>query len=90
MANVHEHLEHEMTKVNKTPHQTYPKKQHRFQCDICGRSYVMNCQLKYHIAEVHEKLKPFKCSTCEKGFARGFELKRHVLVIHDKAKTFQC
>ncbi len=40
-------------------------------------AFARNYNMKQHIADVHDKLKPFGCSTCGHHFSRKHDLHRH-------------
>ena len=40
-----------------------PRKQHK--CDRCEKSFMRPVDLRKHISQVHDKLKPFYCEVCQ-------------------------
>ena len=40
-----------------------PRKQHK--CDRCEKSFMRPVDLRKHISQVHDKLKPFYCENCQ-------------------------
>ncbi|GFY42396.1 hypothetical protein TNIN_238641 [Trichonephila inaurata madagascariensis] len=46
-------------------------------CNICGKHFPTNANLKRHTLQVHEKNDVFQCVDCRKKFIRQNDLKRH-------------
>ena len=74
----------------------------RHECDVCGKSFTLETNLKRHDRESHfgskfnidyyEGYKPlaiFECRECDMKFKRSSDLKRHTKSAHSKT-TFQC
>ncbi|CAG0882962.1 unnamed protein product [Cyprideis torosa] len=51
-------------------------------CDICGRSFRGNYQLRTHVTAVHDKLRPFECPNCHLTFGEKATLKKHIRNLH--------
>ena len=47
---------------------------------------MFKCDLKRHVASVHEGKKPHKCLSCGSSFSEKSKLNIHVAVIHDGKK----
>ena len=58
-------------------------------CNICGKKFECNSDLKYHVASVHENQRPHMCDFCGKAFKRLGDLNKHRL-IHTGERPFQC
>ena len=48
-----------------------------FICNQCGKSFPRNCQLKIHVAKIHDQKKVF-CEHCGKSFFLASRLKKHM------------
>jgi KRAB domain-containing zinc finger protein len=59
-----------------------------FPCLDCGKGFLTNQHLNYHVNGVHRNLRPFCCSICNKTFSRQTGLMNHQKEIHEKAKTY--
>ena len=55
-------------------------KQKPKKCDVCGKTFINNFELKRHVETVHEGIKP-TCNICGKEFSF-----RHSLIKHFKAQ----
>jgi KRAB domain-containing zinc finger protein len=63
-------------------------------CNICGKSFSREDNLKRHVFQVHSAIgESFKCTVCAKEFSSQFNLQRHSSV-HDVSgstpKNFIC
>ncbi|XP_055549406.1 gastrula zinc finger protein XlCGF52.1-like [Wyeomyia smithii] len=61
----------------------------KYNCEFCLQCYSNRNNLKRHIAERHEGLKPFECETCGKCFSQKTVLASHRLV-HIDTYEFCC
>ena len=63
-------------------------KERPFEChfDGCTKSFSQKTNVKQHIKEVHENVKPFKCTYCDKAFSKKFNCKSHMEVSCAKRK----
>jgi KRAB domain-containing zinc finger protein len=48
-------------------------------CNICGKGFT---NMKTHVKNVHNKVKPFKCDICKKEFAMKGAIQLHVGSVH--------
>ncbi|XP_023311185.1 gastrula zinc finger protein XlCGF46.1-like isoform X2 [Anoplophora glabripennis] len=66
------------------------RKAHRFQCDICSKSYGRRSGLYYHM-KTHNDRKIFKCSykNCTKSFLTAWCLRKH-LHTHSESPKYIC
>ena len=79
-----------------------PKKVHI--CDMCGKGYKTNYDLKDHVRSIHDKDRPFKCEKCgasyphrgglhyhkkEEGRCPGAPIKTRKLIWWGKGVKFQ-
>ncbi len=58
-----------------------PRKQSRFQCDSCDKTFAKQSELKLHVKAVHEK--SHQCDQCSRNFDFSYELKAHLSDDHD-------
>ena len=59
-------------------------------CDICGKSFRDNRDLRRHVIAVHEKQKPYECNICFKKFGFESNLRGHKKAVHSQKGPFQC
>lgn len=64
------------------------KRQQKWECHICKKTFSRFWTMKRHIA-VHSGKKPFECSRCGKCFNRQFNLDAHA-VIHANVHPYNC
>nr|XP_040050660.1 zinc finger and SCAN domain-containing protein 12-like [Gasterosteus aculeatus aculeatus] len=60
----------------------------QYVCNICGRRFTDNSNLKAHI-KIHSGEKPYSCITCGKTFTDKSNLKAHIR-IHTGEKPYSC
>lgn len=60
------------------------------ECEVCGRSFGWQHDLKRHMDATHFKLRPHQCSQCGKRFGLKHILKMHFDECHLKLRPFQC
>ena len=65
-------------------------KQTHTRCSICDMVFRSVRNLKMHVANVHEKLKPVKCPKCDFTCGRKDNLRIHDRHVHQKLKGFVC
>ena len=58
------------------------KKDFRFNCAICQKSFFIPSDLKSHTNIVHGSMKEYACDKCNKGLGYGESLKKHMVSIH--------
>lgn len=70
------------------PKKRRKKRKPKFKCELCPKSFVMQCHLKDHMNH-HNGKKPFRCDICDKAFYRLFSLQEHQR-IHNRVKPYRC
>lgn len=63
----------------------------KYNCEECGRSYVMLCSLRTHIRERHSDFKPVKnlcCELCGKRFRHKKYLELHMYSHSSEKKVY--
>ncbi|GFS76242.1 hypothetical protein NPIL_522471 [Nephila pilipes] len=55
-------------------------------CNVCGKCFNTNYNLKRHTLQVHEKKYSHQCPDCSKKFAQPSDLKRHKDSVHSAEK----
>ncbi|GFU35166.1 hypothetical protein NPIL_447231 [Nephila pilipes] len=55
-------------------------------CNVCGKCFNTNYNLKRHTLQVHEKKYSHQCPDCSKKFAQPSDLKRHKDSVHSTEK----
>ena len=61
-----------------------PRKQHK--CDRCEKSFMRPVDLRKHISQVHDKLKPFYCESCQFRSGTVSNLNIHRMKSHNSPK----
>ena len=61
-----------------------PRKQHK--CDRCEKSFMRPVDLRKHISQVHDKLKPFYCENCQFKSGTVSNLNIHRMKSHQSPK----
>jgi Zinc finger, C2H2 type len=69
--------------------ETIRKKNKRFTCFTCKKTYSRKQYLKTHIKTVHEG-KKLCCEFCDKLFFHQGNIYRHIKTIHEGKKLFRC
>eukprot|EP00111_Clytia_hemisphaerica_P018712 TCONS_00055293-protein len=60
-------------------------------CQVCGRNFSTNDNLKRHKQTVHEGLsKDHLCQVCGQNFSTNANLKRHERTVHEGVRDFMC
>ena len=90
-------LESNMMPVNEETKQSNLIKQIKsvheriiYNCNICNYKSAYKYNLKIHIENVHEGIKPFKCSICESTFSQKGDMMKHIESVHEGIKPFKC
>lgn len=60
-----------------------------FQCSLCGRCFGRSNDMKNHILNVHQRIRPHKCPNCPKEFTLVSSLKTH-LMSHLDIRPYLC
>ena len=66
------------------------KRELRFPCDICGKLFRWNHDVKRHMKVVHMGLKQFECVICGKKFVDKAALNIHIETNHEQSSSFSC
>ncbi|CAL4132181.1 unnamed protein product [Meganyctiphanes norvegica] len=69
-------------------HQITHTEKNSNQCNLCGKTFSTNGNLKLHL-RIHTGKKPYQCSYCDKDFVYKGNLLCHVR-IHTGEKPYQC
>ena len=74
--NLSKFMDHMRTHTKERPFKcTYPG---------CGKAFSQKTNVKQHIKEVHQQLKPFKCDYCDKTFSKKYNRNSHMETICEK------
>ena len=60
-----------------------------FKCQLCGKEFANQRNLKRHTQREHEKIEKVKCPSCEKTFTRKDCMATHVKIAHEGLR-FSC
>lgn len=60
-----------------------------FQCSLCGRCFGRSNDMKNHILNIHQRIRPHKCPHCPKEFTLVSSLKTHQLS-HLDVRPYLC
>ena len=69
---------------------TFHLNKREYVCDLCGKAFIHNNDLRRHRSTVHEGLKNFKCDQCDKAFGSQGTLKTHVTYVHESTRNHIC
>ena len=61
-----------------------------YQCTACDSKFKSLAGVTFHIATVHEGLKPFICSTCNYNAKKVSALNKHIEQVHEEIKKKEC
>ena len=67
----------------------HQKIEHKYKCDQCSRSYVLNPDLLHHILKYHDKIESdsFTCRHCDQKFSEERIWRQHEASPHDHSCT---
>ena len=65
------------------------KREKKFHCEECPKSYDQAAKLRTHIAVVHRGERPYECSKCDAKFPWPNSLKEHIETVHEGV-MFPC
>ena len=80
-CNMCEYSHASKTGLNSHIRRNHEADNRRHICHICSFRFKVECNLKQHILQVHEKVR-VKCETCGKQFCTKTRLREHVKVTH--------
>ena len=83
-------LELEMQEMETEKNEHIEDIHDKTECDICGKKFTLNRNLKRHISTVHEGFKKYDCDFCGKDFGYLHALQNHINAIHRGMKHFKC
>ena len=53
-------------------------------CHLCDKTFTRRSDLKRHILNIHEGIKPFRCDLCQTTFSQITNLRGHYLKQHGR------
>mmetsp|Transcript_3222 Transcript_3222/g.9827 ORF Transcript_3222/g.9827 Transcript_3222/m.9827 type:complete len:143 (+) Transcript_3222:125-553(+) len=56
-------------------------------CATCDRHFARDYDMRRHVRQTHEKIRPHKCILCGKDFARNAHLQSHLANRHNVEKA---
>jgi len=63
----------------------------KFECNICGKSYLKEINLVDHKRRIHDREKNYSCGKCEYSAFRKDEVLRHEVKVHNiLERSFKC
>ncbi|GAB0097726.1 hypothetical protein DMENIID0001_133920 [Sergentomyia squamirostris] len=62
----------------------------KLKCPLCGREFNSRNGLKYHLNQVHKKIKDVKCEICSRAFGCRSTLNNHMRNVHRSERNFAC
>lgn len=78
--------------VDKTINQeiaiSFPK--NNTKCYICNKIFSNRSGIKYHLNQVHAKIREFLCEICKASFGAKRVLTNHITGVHLNEKNFKC
>lgn len=64
-------------------------KPRNFECELCGKAFIFNCDKKQHFKTCHTDERPFVCDECGKAFKAKNTLQNHQAV-HSDSRPYPC
>ena len=78
-------------KFHEKSHESFGKKEKKFKCIACDKSYLGENHLRTHVLNVHEGKKEHQCNFCEMEYHRSDGLRRHMVKTHgNQADNVKC
>lgn len=59
-------------------------------CYICNKNFTNRSGIRYHLNQVHAKIKEFQCDICQASFGSKNVLATHITGVHLGEKKFKC
>lgn len=60
-----------------------------FICHVCGQAFFLGSELRKHIYNRHQNVRPYGCDQCKKTFKNRHALNKHS-VVHSGVKPYVC
>ena len=60
----------------------------KFQCEVCGHTFLRKLDMKEHVLEVHENKNLLKCLYCSLRYRGTISLNSHISKVHEGKKLF--
>lgn len=67
---------------------SFPK--NNTKCFICNKNFSNRSSIRYHLNQVHAKIKEFQCEICKASFGAKTVLANHITGVHLDKKNFKC